>query len=88
MDDLLFRLKEIDELLETGVGGHFERVERLAVAIARSAPSGDIGDLAMQALSAAHERNRNGDSAMAASDLKRALSRLRAALEEAKKAAR
>jgi len=82
-DELLVKLNEIEDLLKSGIAGHFETVERLAIAIARNAPSGNVANLAMRLLSAVYKRRRDGDDATASVDLNNALSLLRLALERA-----
>lgn len=84
-DELLSRLEQIEELLRTGVAGHHDRIERLLLTIARNPPNREVPDLAMKALTAASAPKRGGSSA--ADQLADALSRLRAALLEAKKGA-
>jgi len=84
-DDLLRKLDEVEELLRSGVTGHFDRAERLFVSIARGAPSGELSNLAMKALSAWTASPRRDTAGSAAEVLSEALSRLRVALLEAKK---
>lgn len=55
LDELLSRVKEIDELLRfPGVTGHIARANALALSIARDASSGAIVNLAMQVISEAN----------------------------------
>jgi hypothetical protein len=55
VDDLLSRLKEIEELLRfPAVEGHVKRAETLALSIARRVKSGPISHLAMQVTSEAN----------------------------------
>ena len=84
-DDLLRKLDEVEELLGSGITGHFDRAERLFVSIARGAPSGEVSNLAMKALSAWTASRPSGNADSVAEALSEALSRLRAALLEAKK---
>ena len=93
VDDLLSRLREIEELLQfPGVAGHVERAEKLAISIARSARTGAIAQLAMQAVSEAHALKasvgaQDGDAlplAPSRRNLERVLGRLRESLEQAR----
>jgi hypothetical protein len=53
-DDLLRRLKEMEELLQfPGVAGHVVRATKLAISIAREAPPGPVANLAMRVISEA-----------------------------------
>jgi hypothetical protein len=55
LDDLLSRLKEIEELLRfPAVQGHVNRAETLALSIARRVKSGPTSHLAMQVISEAN----------------------------------
>jgi hypothetical protein len=73
--DPLAQLAEINRLLQPPlVAGQAEQANRLAVALARSAPDGRVANFAMHLISAVHE----GDSTR----VKLALVRLRATLEE------
>jgi hypothetical protein len=55
LDDLLSRLKEIEELLRfPAVEGHVHRAETLALSIARRVKSGPTSHLAMQVISEAN----------------------------------
>jgi hypothetical protein len=54
LQDLLSRLKEMDELLQfPGVAGHIERATALGISIARSAGNGSVANIAMQVVSEA-----------------------------------
>lgn len=54
-DDLLYSLKEIEELLRfSGVAGHVDRATVLLTTMARGAPDGAIANLAMKVISEAH----------------------------------
>jgi hypothetical protein len=55
LNGLLASVKEMEELLQfPSVAGHVEKANKLAVLIARNAPSGAIANLAMRALSEAN----------------------------------
>ena len=84
-DDVLRLLDEVEGLLRSGITGHFDRAERLFVSIARGAPSGEVSNLAMKALSALTAGTERGNAGSGAEALSEALSRLRVALLEAKK---
>lgn len=76
---LVAQLDEIEGLLAFPlVPAQVERANRLAIAIARSAPSGSISNLAMRLLSAIHEARGGGDE----QNVRVALARLRCALDE------
>lgn len=82
---LLSQLKEAEELLRfPGVQGHLERGTRLLVSISRSAPRGEIANLAMRAVSEASSL-RPSDLPLKPSDSKlhELLRRLRAGLQKA-----
>ena len=82
-DVLLSRLKEIEGLLQTPtLAGHIERVNQLAVSIARSAP-GPIPNLAMLLASAANGLKKL-PSEYAQHSVQESISRLQSAIEEAK----
>ena len=88
LDELLARLKEMEELLVfPGVAGHIMRATRLALSIARQAPNGRIANLAMRAISEAHAL-REGPLPLKAdrTQLNTVLWRLRLSLQEAKSA--
>jgi hypothetical protein len=85
MSELLARLKEAEELLRfASVPGHVDRGIELLMSIARTAPSGGITNLAMQAIS---EANALRPSALPLTAdygrLNRILWRLRLALQRA-----
>ena len=86
IDDLLSRLKEIEELVQfPGVEGHLKRTETLALSIARKAP-GTASHLAMHVVSEAIAL-RPGALPIVASDakLRTMLRDLRTALEDARR---
>jgi hypothetical protein len=83
VDDLLSRLKEIEELLRfPAVEGHVTRAEALALSIARRIKAGPISHLAMQVISEANAL-RPGALPIRPDDgkLQALISKLRAALE-------
>jgi hypothetical protein len=83
-DDLLSRVKEIDELLQfPSLSGHIERANRLAVSIARSAPS-PIPNLAMLVSNTANDIRQNPKDREAQDRVREAIARLRAAIEDRK----
>jgi hypothetical protein len=82
--DLLAKVDEVEALLRSGVAGYLDRVERLLLSIARSAPTGEVSNLAMKALSAARAPKYNSQSSNAADALNEALLRLRVAVVEAR----
>jgi hypothetical protein len=86
LDDLLSRLKEIEELLQfPAVEGHLKRAETLALSIARKAPSGAVSNLAMHVISEAHALRPDAMPIKAPdARLHGVLRELRAALERAK----
>jgi hypothetical protein len=54
-DELLYSLKEIEELLRfSSVSGHVDRATVLLTTIAREAPNGAIANMAMKVSSEAH----------------------------------
>lgn len=80
-DDLLSRLKEIVELLEfPALSGHTDRAGRLALSIARSAPS-PIPHLAMLVADAANNIRQDPRDSEARGRFTAAVGRLRAAVE-------
>ena len=81
-NDLLSRVKEIEELLHfPGVAGHADRAKALAISIARSGQVGGIADFAMQLVSAVDQFTHNGGDD---GEINESLRRLRLALQEAK----
>jgi hypothetical protein len=83
-DDLLSRVKEIDELLQfPSLSGHIERANRLAVSIARSAP-GPLPNLAMLVSNAANDIRQKTNDREAHDRVREAIARLRAAIEDKK----
>jgi hypothetical protein len=83
LDDLLSRLKEIEELLRfPAVEGHVKRAETLALSIARRVKSGPISNLAMQLISEANSL-RPGSLPIKPDDgkLQAVIAKLRLALE-------
>jgi hypothetical protein len=87
IDDLLSRLKEIEELLQfPAVEGHLKRTETLALSIARKAPTGAASNLAMRVVSEVSAL-RPGAMPVKSNDarLHGVLRELRIALEEAKR---
>ena len=89
LDELLARLKEMEELLQfPGVAGHVVRATQLATSIAREAPHGRIANLAMRVISEAHALR---DAALPLkpdrTGLNTVLWRLRLALQEARSGA-
>lgn len=83
-DDLLSRVKEIDELVQfPSLSGHIERANRLAVSVARSAPS-PIPNLAMLVSNAANEIRQDPRQPEAHDRLREAIARLRAAIDDKK----
>ena len=82
-DDLLSRLKEIENLLQfPTVAGHIERANHLALSMARGTP-GPIPNLAMLLTSAAN-RLRQGPADPDADDsVQKLISRLQMAIEQA-----
>jgi hypothetical protein len=90
LDDLLSRLKEVEELLRfPGVSGHVERAGTLALSIARKAPNGATANLAMQVITEANALRRSALPVNPeGSSLNSLVSRLRLALQEAKGEAR
>jgi hypothetical protein len=88
LDDLLSRLKEMEELLRfASVAGHLARAEALAISIARNAPNGRTADLAMQALSEMNRLRRPGNAGLLQNQgaIDQVLQRVRLALQEARK---
>lgn len=84
LDELLSRLKEVEELLEcAGVEGHAKRTEKLLISIARNAPSVAAADAAMSALSLILEKAPRV-SARTPENIDGLLSRIRLALGDPK----
>ena len=85
INELLAQLKEAEELLRfPSVPGHVDRGTELLLSIARSAPSGGITNLAMQAISEASALRPSALSLTADyGKLNRILWRLRLALQQA-----
>ena len=82
--DLLSRVKEIDELLQfPSLSEHIERANRLAVSVARSAPT-PIPNLAMLVSNAANDIRQKPKDGEAQAQLREAIARLRAAIEDQK----
>jgi len=79
---LLSRLGEIDQLFQTPVDGHIDKAAKLALSIARKAPTGGIANLAMHVMSATSQLKVDSDHEAARDGFDSALSRLRSALEE------
>jgi hypothetical protein len=86
LDDLLARLKEMEELLQfPGVAGHVMRATKLALSIAREAPHGRVANLAMRVISEAQAlRQAALPLRPDRTHLNTALWRLRLALQELK----
>jgi hypothetical protein len=75
--ELLLRVSELEQLtLVQDSAFELKKAEAVAMYIARSAPTGHIANLAMQAMSAVVHSNGNGD-------LKAIVARLRQAISEA-----
>ena len=88
LDLLLASVKEMEELLQfPTVPGHIEKADKLALLIARNAPTGAIANLAMRAISEAHAL-RGAPLPLRAdrSKLNQTLWHLRLAIQEAKSA--
>ena len=83
-DDLLSRLKEIEDLVQfpTGVG-HLEKANELAISIARSAP-GPIPHFAMLLASAASGLRQSPTERYAHDGVQESISQLQRAIEQAK----
>lgn len=84
LDDLLARVKEIEELLRfPSVHGHVARASALALSIARSVPGGAVVKIAMQVIGEANSL-RPPALPLRASDarLQALLQRLRTALKD------
>jgi hypothetical protein len=80
----LARMTQIEQLLRPPlVADQVAQANRLAVALARGAPDGQIANLAMQLVSAVHDAR--AEEPQDAAWLRLALARLRAALEEQEK---
>jgi hypothetical protein len=80
--ELLSRLSEIDQLFQTPVDGQIDKAEKLALSIARKAPTGGIADLAMHVMSATSHLKLDSEPEAARGGFDSALARLRSALEE------
>jgi hypothetical protein len=88
LDDLLSRVKEIEELLRfPSVEGHIGRATKLATSIARHAPRGPIAHIAMHVISEANALRRSPlPLAASSARLDDVLQRLRHALQDARDA--
>jgi hypothetical protein len=87
-DDLLSRVKEIEELLQfPSLSGHIERANALAVSVARRAPS-PIPHLAMLVADAVNEIRLNPQDREAQSRFRAAIAQLREAIEVKRSQAR
>jgi hypothetical protein len=87
VDDLLSRLKEMEELLHfPTVEGHMKRAEALALSIARTGPNAAVRELAMKVISEANALRRT-ELPLKPNDksLSKVLADLRLSLEEARK---
>ena len=87
IDDLLSRLKEMEELLHfPTVEGHLKRAETLALSIARTGPNAAVRDLAMKVISEANALRRT-ELPLKANDrtLSKLLGDLRLSLDEARR---
>lgn len=87
VDELLSRLKEIEDLIRVpGLIGHSASARSLAMSIARQAPTEGVANLAVQ-LTAAVDALEEHELPLSASniDLSKTLWRLRLALEREKK---
>jgi hypothetical protein len=82
--ELLSTLGQVEELARSpAVPDHIDRAAKLALSIARNAPTGAISNLAMKLMSAVHDLPREGEPAAIASDsLSECLVRLRTSLQE------
>ena len=80
-NELMLRLTELEALMQAPmVDGHLKMAEGLAMYIARSAPSGQIANLAMQVMSDLIEVRTRPE---ADGSIQKTLSQLRTALREA-----
>lgn len=86
IDDLLSRLTEIEELLRfPSVEGHTNRAQKLALFIARRAPSGTASNLAMQVMSETAALRRGAlPLTPDATKVQTLLQKLRSALQDSK----
>jgi hypothetical protein len=89
-DELLSTLVQVEELARSpAVADHIDRAAKLALSIARNAPTGAISNLAMKLMSAIHALPREGESRTAGPDsLSECLLRVRSSLQDCMHAAR
>jgi hypothetical protein len=87
VDELLSRLKEIEDLIRVpGLIGHSASAGSLAMSIARQAPTEGVANLAMQLTAVVEALEKHALPLSTSSiDLSKALWRLRLALEQEKK---
>ena len=86
-DDLLYRLKQMEELLRfLAVGDNLANAHTMALSIARDAPTPGIADLGSKVIAAVNGMKRNKEAGRGGDvGLQKALWRLRLALQEGKR---